>query len=71
MDQLEKDYVYYVKLFKGPMYNKYNAPKQLRELGDLLKYRRMKKSLKNKDVDKLAKDKLEEVEDLLIDLIKI
>ena len=71
MDQIEKDYVYYVKLFKGPMYKKYNPPKALRELGDLLKYRRMKKSLENKNIDKLAEDKLSEVEDLLIDLIKL
>ena len=71
MDNLEKDYYYYVKLFKGPTYKKFRPPQALKELGDLLKYRRMKKMVGKKDVEKMTKDKLKEVEDLLIDLMKI
>ena len=67
-DNLEKDYFYYVKMFDSGVCARYAAPKELKLLGDILKYRRMKEKLDGKDVDKIANELLRRVEETILDL---
>lgn len=71
MDNLEKEYVEFRKLFTTGALNRYEQPKELKELGDLLKYRRMKVMLEGLDVDTMAQDLADTLSELVIDLIAL
>jgi len=63
MDKLEKKYFYYRKLFKSKSFS-YDPPEELKELGDLLIYRKLKEKLDGLDVEQLAKAYIVKLEDL-------
>lgn len=71
MDNLEKEYVDFKKLFTSGVLKRYEQPKELKELGDLLKYRRMKVTLDGLDVDIMAKGLADTLSELVIDLMDI
>jgi len=71
MDPLEKEYFEFKRLFNSRTYKRFKTPKELKELGDLLKYRRMKKELDGLDVDALARMLIEQLKDLLAELNKL
>ena len=71
MDKLELQYIDIVKKFDSWSFKRFNPPKALKELGDLLKYRRMKKTLDGLDIDQMAGDLIKELNELVADLNKI
>jgi len=71
MDDLEKEYFRLVKLSKTPQLKKFVDLNKLKELGDLLKYRRMKKDLEGIDEEKLANILIKELKDLFYELIRL
>ena len=70
MNELEKKYLYYKKLFDLNN-SKYDTPKELKELGDLLIYRRLKEKLDGLDVERLAEAYIEELEEIYTTLTNI
>ena len=70
MDKLEKKYFYYKKLFKSNSFS-YDPPEELKELGDLLIYRRLKEKLDGLDVEQLAEAYIVKLEDVYNTLTKL
>lgn len=70
-DALEKEYFKLKKKFENDANKRYNTPKKLKQLADLLKYRRMKKELKKVDIDKIAKELIRDLNELYIDLMEL
>ena len=71
MDKLEKEYFEIYKTFKNELFNRFETPKELKKLGDLLKYRRLKKELEGLDEEKIAWKLIEKLKNLIIELEKI
>lgn len=67
----EKEYMYYVNLFKNGYLKKFGIPGELKELADILKYKIMKDKLKGVDVDDKCEKLLKKLSELVIDLNKV
>jgi len=68
MDKLEKEYLYYKRLFNN---SQYDPPKEIKELGDLLIYRRLKEKLDGLDIERLAAALVIELENIYTALHKL